>query len=314
MTASHPQSLTVGGIEVGLSNTDKVLYPGDEITKGDLIEYYGEMAGRMLPYLRDRPIAMARYPDGIAGHRIFQKNVPDNFPDWVTRVEVKKQDGVLRQVICDKPATLVYLANQACIELHVFLSRLHRLDHPDQLVIDLDPADADHFGDARIAALRLGELLADELGLTAFVNTTGGKGLHIHVPLRAENDFGTVRRFARRVSELLAARNPDLVTTQQRKDKRDCRVYLDIMRNGYAQTIVAPYVVRARPGAPVATPLHWYEVADGGLEPRRFTLRTVRGRLGELDQAGDPWAGLTKRRYSLTTAQTRLDKIAPLRG
>jgi bifunctional non-homologous end joining protein LigD len=107
MTARHPQSLTVGGIEVGLSNTDKVLYPGDEITKGDLIEYYGEMAGRMLPYLRDRPIAIARYPDGIAGHRIFQKNVPDNFPDWVTRGEVEKQDGVLRQVICDKPATLV---------------------------------------------------------------------------------------------------------------------------------------------------------------------------------------------------------------
>ena len=123
MTASHPPSLTVGGIEVGLSNTDKVLYPGDEITKGDLIEYYGEMACRMPPYLRDRPIAMARYPDGIAGHRIFQKNVPDNFPDWVTRAEVEKQDGVLRQVICDKPATLVYLANQACIELHVFLSR-----------------------------------------------------------------------------------------------------------------------------------------------------------------------------------------------
>jgi bifunctional non-homologous end joining protein LigD len=314
MSAMHPPSLTAGGIKVGLSHTDKVLFPGDEITKGDLIEYYAEMAGRLLPYLGDRPVAMARYPDGIAGHRIFQKNVPDYFPDWVTRAEVEKKDGVLQQVICDKPATLVYLANQACIELHVFLSRLHRLDRPDQLVFDLDPADADHFGDARIAALRLRELLADELGLTAFVKTTGGKGLHVHVSLRAENDFDTVRRFARRVSELLAARNPDLVTLQQRKDKRDCRVYLDIMRNAYAQTIVAPYVVRARPAAPVAIPLYWGEVADRGLEPRRFTLRTVRGRLGELDQAGDPWTGLTKRRYSLTAAGTRLDEIAPRCG
>jgi bifunctional non-homologous end joining protein LigD len=314
MTARHPQSLTAGGIKVRLSNTDKVLFPGDKITKGDLIEYYAEMADRMLPYLGDRPIAMARYPDGIAGHRIFQKNVPGYFPDWITRAEVEKRDGVLQQVICDKPATLVYLANQACIELHVFLSRLHRLDRPDQLVFDLDPADADHFGDARIAALRLGELLAGELGMTAFVNTTGGKGLHVHVSLRAESDFDTVRGFARRVTGLLAARYPDLVTIQQRKDKRDCRVYLDIMRNAYAQTIVAPYVVRARPGAPVAIPLHWDEVADSGLEPRRFTLRTVRGRLGELDQKSDPWAGLNKRRYSLTMAQTRLDKVAPFRG
>ena len=314
MTARHAESLTAGGIQVDLSHTDKVLFPGDdEITKGDLIEYYAEVADRMLPYLRERPIAMARYPDGIARQRIFQRNVPGYFPDWVTRARVKKQDGVLQQVICDKPATLVYLANQACIELHVFLSQLDRLDYPDQMVFDLDPADADHFGDARIAALWLRELLADELGLTAFVKTTGGKGLHVHVSLRAENDFDTVRGFARQAGELLAARNPDLVTIEQRKDKRDRRLYVDIMRNAYAQTIVAPYVVRARPGAPVAVPLHWDEVADTGLEPGRFTLRTVRRRLSELDQAGDPWAALTERRYSLTKAETRPDELTRAR-
>ncbi len=310
MTAKHTESLTAGGIRVELSHTDKVLFPGDEITKGDLIEYYAQVADRMLPYLRERPIAMARYPDGIARQRIFQKNVPDYFPDWVTRAEVKKQDGVLQQVICDKPATLVYLANQACIELHVFLSRLSRLDHPDQLVFDLDPADADHFGDARLAALRLRELLADELGLTAFVKTTGGKGLHVHVSLRVEGDFDAVRGFARQAGGLLAARNPDLATIEQRKDKRDRRLYVDIMRNAYAQTVVAPYVVRARPGAPVAVPLHWDELADSKLEPGQFTLRTVRRRLGELDQAGDPWADLTKRRYSLTKAKNWLNELA----
>jgi bifunctional non-homologous end joining protein LigD len=310
MTARHASSLTAGGIRVELSHTDKVLFPGgDEITKGDLIEYYAEVADRMLPYLRDRPIAMARYPDGIAGPRIFQKNVPDYFPDWVTRAEVKKQDGVLHHVICDKPATLVYLANQACIELHVFLSRVGRLDHPDQLVFDLDPPSGDQFGEVRRAALRLRDLLADELGMTSFVKTTGGKGMHVHVSLDGRDDFDAVRRFARQVGALLAAQSPDLVTIEQRKDKRGRRLYVDIMRNSYAQTVVAPYVVRARPGAPVATPLHWDEVADGGLEPGRFTLRTAGGRLGELNPAADPWAGLTRRRYSLAKAQNRLDDL-----
>ncbi len=141
MTAKHAESLTAGGIPVALSHTDKVLFPGrDEITKGDLIEYYAQVADRMLPYLRERPIAMARYPDGISGQRIFQKNVPDYFPDWVTRAEVKKQNAALHHVICDKPATLVYLANQACIELHAFLSRVGRLDSPGSA--DLRPGPA----------------------------------------------------------------------------------------------------------------------------------------------------------------------------
>jgi bifunctional non-homologous end joining protein LigD len=310
MTAKHASSLTVGGIQVDLSHTDKVLFPDDKITKGDLIEYYAQVSDWMLPYLRERPAAMARYPEGITGQRIFQKNVPDYFPGWITRAEVKKQGGVLHHVICDKPATVVYLANQACIELHVFLSRLERLDRPDQLVFDLDPPDADHFGDVRLAALRLRELLAGELGLTSFVKTTGGKGLHVHVPLRADSDFDAVRGFARQVGGLLVTRMPDVVTIEQRKDKRGHRLYVDVMRNAYAQTVVAPYVVRARPGAAVAVPLAWEELADSTLEPGRFTLRTVPRRLAGLDHATDPWADLTGHRYSLAKAQDRLDELA----
>ena len=309
MSAARFGSVTVGNIRVDLSNTGKVFFPGDEITKGDLIGYYREVASRMLPYLRDRPIAMARYPDGINGQRIFQKNVPGYFPGWVSRAEVSKQDGRLRHVICDKPATLVYLANQACIELHVFLSRVGHLGNPDQLVFDLDPPDDDQFGDVRRAALALRNLLEGELGLTAFVKTTGGKGLHVHVTLNAADDFDSVRAFARQAGGLLAARHPGLVTTEQRKDKRGGRVYIDIMRNAYAQTVVAPYVVRARPGAPVAVPLHWDEVADRGLAPGRFTLRTVPGRLRELGSSGDPWSGLGRRRYRLIKAARLLDEL-----
>jgi bifunctional non-homologous end joining protein LigD len=310
MTARRAQSVTAGGIRVGLSNLSKVLFPDDDITKGDLVKYYRDVAGRVLPYLSERPIVMARYPDGIVGQRVFQKNVPGYFPDWVSRAEVKKAGGSLNHVICDKPATLVYLANQACIEIHVFLSRIGRLDHPDQLVFDLDPPDQSHFDDARCAALRLRQLLEDELELTAFVKTTGGKGLHVHVPLDQGSDFGAVRAFARQAAGLLVARNPGLATTEQRKGRRGSSVYADIMRNAYAQTVVAPYAVRARPGAPVATPLHWDEVADSELVPERFTLRTIRSRLGELDKASDPWGALTSRRCGLARAKVRLDEIA----
>ena len=153
----------VGGIPVQLSHLDKVFFPDDGITKGDLVAYYESMAPRIIGYLKDRPLVMDRYPDGITGQRLVQKNVPRYFPDWITRAEVKKQGGVVRHVICDKPATLVYLANQACIELHVFLSSLAALDRPDQLVFDLDPPDEAGFGLARRHALNLRELLEGDL-------------------------------------------------------------------------------------------------------------------------------------------------------
>jgi len=310
MNARQAQSVTVAGITVELSNTGKVLFPEDpEITKGDLVGYYREMAGRILPYLRDRPMVMARYPDGIRGQRIFQKNIPGYFPSWISRVEVEKTGGELCQVICDKPATLVYLANQACIELHAFLSRASELERPDQLVFDLDPPGDDRFGDAAVLALGLRELLEDELGLTAYVKTTGGKGLHVHVPLRAVDGFDAVRSFAREASEVLAARNPDLLTTQQRRAGRGDRVYSDVMRNAYAQTVVAPYSVRARPGAHVATPLRWEELKDRDLTPGRFTLHSIGERLERLGTS-DPWAGLGRHRYGLDRATRRLEQVA----
>ena len=152
-------TVKVGRVTVELSHTQKVLFPDDDVTKGDLVAYYQQAAGAMLPFLRDRPVAMRRYPDGIAGRPgIMQKNVPAYFPGWITRAKVRKQGGSLQQVICDKPATIVYLANQACIELHSYLSRLNRIDDPDQLIFDLDPPDANRFADVRSLALRLRRL------------------------------------------------------------------------------------------------------------------------------------------------------------
>lgn len=300
------ERLRLGGFSVDLSHTGKVFFPGDGITKGDLIGYYRDVADRMLPHLRDRPLALARHPDGIDGQRIFQKNVPDYFPRWIRRAEVKKQDGVLHQVICDKPATLVYLANQACIELHIFLSRTGMLEQPDQVVFDLDPPDAGSFPLARRAALELRGLLEGELGLTSYVKTTGGKGLHVHLAVNRRDGFDEARSFARDAARLLTSRNPDWMTTEQRIEHRGDRVYLDIMRNAYAQTVVAPYTVRARPGGHVATPVRWQEVEDDGLTPARFTLRTVRDITAGRD---DPWAGMTRHRYSIATLRSRLARL-----
>jgi bifunctional non-homologous end joining protein LigD len=302
------ESVRAGRITVELSSTGKMLFPEDKITKGDLVEYYRQVADRMLPLLRDRPVTMIRYPDGIAAHPILQKNTPDYFPDWVTRAEVPKQGGSVRHVICDKPATLIYLANQACIELHVFLSRLDAVDRPDQVIFDIDPPDAGAFGQAVRVARLLRGVLEGELGLTAYLKTTGGKGLHVHVPLAPDGDFDASRQFARDVAELLVAREPGLLTTEQRKDKRGGLVYADAMRNAYAQTAAAPYSVRGRPGAPVATPLHWAELDDAGLTPGGFTVRTVPGRLADL--ADDPWAGLARHHASLARARDRLARLS----
>ena len=295
-----------GPITVELSHPDKVLFPGDDVTKGDLVQYYLAVADRMLPLIAERPVTMIRYPNGISAHPILQKNTPDYFPDWITRAEVAKQGGSVRHVICDKRATLAYLANQACIELHVFLSRVGSLDNPDQLIFDLDPPDDEQFAGVRRAALLLRELLESELGLTAYVKTTGGKGLHVHVPLDAAQGFDAVRQLARQAGGVLAARAPDLVSTEQRKDKRGGLIYADPMRNAYGQHAAAPYSVRGRPGAPVATPLDWAELDDDGLSPHQFTVATVPGRLA----GDDPWAGMPRRRYSTRRAAERLGQLA----
>lgn len=308
MSARQANLVTSDGVTVRLSHMDKVFFPDDDLRKGDLVDYYRMVAPRMLPYLRERPIVMVRYPDGVTGEAILQKNVSRYFPDWVKRVEVERigRGGAVCQVVCDRPETLIYLANQACVELHVLLSRAAALYRPDQLVFDLDPPAEDGFDDARRCALDLRRLLEEDFGLTTYVKTTGGKGLHVHVPLRADEGFDPVRDFARAVAELLIRDAPDRLTLQQRVDQRGNRIYLDVQRNGYAQMAVAPYSVRARRGAPVATPLQWAEVEDAGLNPRRFTMRTMGDRLATTQ---DPWAGMSRHRRGLAAARRRLKSL-----
>jgi len=283
----------------------KLLFPDDGITKADLAGYYSAVAKAMLPHVRDRPIMMQRYPDGIGGEPIVQQRAPDYFPPWIKRAKVKRQaGGTVTHALINNEDTLVFLVDQACITPHVWLSRADKPERPDQMIFDLDPP-AGKFALARDAARAVREVL-DRVGLPAFVKTTGGKGLHVHVPLDRRAGFDEVRAFAREVAEIVARKSPQRFTTEQRKPKRRGRLYLDIMRNGYAQTAVPPYAVRGRKGAPVATPLAWEELDDARLKPERFTLKTVQRRLA----AGtDPWRGLARQACALGPARRRLQTL-----
>lgn len=287
-----------------ISRPEKVLFPDDGITKGDLAAYYERVAPPMLRHMKGRPISMQRFPDGIAKHGFFHKDVPDHFPDWIKRANVPKKNGTVTHALASDADTLVYLADQACITPHVWLSRADEPERPDRMVFDLDPSDG-NFADVRRAARSIGELL-DGLGLAPFAMTTGSRGLHVWVPLRRQAGFDEVRRFAREVARMMVKRDPDRLTLEARKQKRGDRILIDIMRNGYAQTVVPPYAVRARPGAPVATPLRWRELSDSSLRPDKFTLRNIGRRLSRV---GDPWEEIGRGAKSLGEARRRLARL-----
>lgn len=293
----------MGRRRLRLARPEKLLFPDAGITKADLVAYYRDVAPAILPHLRGRPLMLQRCPDGVRGDCFYQKEAGQHFPDWMKLVEVPKANGSVRHVVCDDEATLVYLVDQACVTLHPFLSRADRLERPDRVVFDFDPSGAD-FPAVRAGARAAGRLL-EELGLAPFVGTTGSRGLHVVVPIERRHDFDATRAFARKVAELLEAHDRRL-TTEARKDRREGRVLIDVMRNAYAQTAVAPYAVRTRPGAPVATPIEWGELDDPHLAPDRVHLGDMRRRL---DRRGDPWAELERRGRSLGTAIRRVDEL-----
>lgn len=300
------QKIEIDSHEIALSNTDKILFPKAKASKGDLIDYYQKIAPTMLPHIAGRPLSLERYPDGVEGDGFMQKNASDYFPDWIRRARLAKEDGNVDHVVAEDAATLVYLANQACVTLHAGLARTDRVDHPDFMVFDLDPSD-DDFGKVKRAA-RDARAVLDEVGLTSFVQTTGSRGLHVWVPLDRAAPFDEVREIASNLADALVARAPDERTTAQRKANRGDRVFIDIARNAYGQTVVAPYSVRARPEASVATPLHWGELDSPDLVPRRYTIQNMFRRLG---QKPDPWVGIEQHAQTLTRVR---EKLAALVG
>ena len=278
-----------GRRKVRLSNPDKVLFPADGITKEDLARYYAAVAPAMVPHVRDRPLNLWRWNRGIDEELVVQQAIPKGAPEWVRRVTVpRRRGGEVTHAVGGEAATLVWLANQNCITPHIWTARADRPDHPDRLVFDFDPPDdgEGHLDAIRAGALAVGDLLREK-GLTPYAMTSGSRGIHVVAPLRRRHSSDHVRAVAGELAEEVAERLPDQLTTSWRKAGRGGRVLVDAARNTYAQTAVAPYAVRAKPGAPVATPLFWDEVSDA--EPRRWTLRDVPERL---EARGDPWEGI----------------------
>jgi bifunctional non-homologous end joining protein LigD len=289
------ETLRMGRYSIELSHLGKKMYPEAGITKRDVIHYYKRIASTMLLHIRRRPLVMHRFPDGVRGEDFYQKAVPDYFPDWIKRTKVRLVEGGSEYlVVVGKAADLVYLANQACLVPHAWLSREGNLEKPDKLIFDLDPA-GDDFGEVKFVARELKKVL-EERGLAPFVMTTGSKGLHVAVPIEPDYSFDRVREFAEKLAGRLAEEFPERLTTESRKQKRRGRLLLDFMRNAYGQTSVVPYALRALPGAPVAAPLDWDELSSSRLNPRSYTLKNIFRRLS---QKKDPWRNMFRRRKRL---------------
>ena len=283
-----------------LTNLDKIYFPEHGYTKGDLIQYYDTVAPLILPHLKDRPLSLKRYPNGIHGEYFFQKNTPDNYPSWL-RTEIVDNT---RYIICNDKATLLYLANLGCIDQNPLMSRIGSNESPDFILMDIDPYQCGYDKVVEAALLVKGKL--DAIGLTGYPKTTGGDGMHVYVPIEPVYAFETARAFAEIIARLLAAEHPKLFTTPRAVDKREKdRVYFDWMQIASAKTISAPYVVRAHPGAPVSTPLAWDEVKSG-LHPSHFTIKTAPARFAKL---GDLFAGVLKKPQRLEEAFARLQSL-----
>ncbi len=300
-------TVKIGSHQVKLTNQDKVLYPKDGITKADLITYYQAVAPYMLPHMKNRAVTMHRFPDGIDSEGFYQKDISDYFPSWIKRVEIPKEGGLNTYVVCNNAETLVYLANQACITPHLWLSHIKKLNYPDRMIFDLDPGSKADFSTVRKAALNIRDILTG-IGLKSFVMTTGSRGLHVVVPLNERVDFDTVRAFARQIADYVAEQNPDHFTTEARINKRKGRLFIDFTRNAYAQTSVSPYAVRAQLGAPIATPITWKELEKNRkLHSQSFTIKNIMARL---KKQGDPWEKINTIKQSLAQAKKNYRIIA----
>lgn len=296
----------VGTRNLAISSEDKIMFPKARITKGQLIEYYQKIAPQMIPYMRDRPLTLQRFPDGITGEGFYQKEASSYFPSWIHRVTIKNMtEGATHYVFCNDVETLVYLTNQSTITYHLWLSTIAKRRHPDRMIFDLDPSQGVSFAMVRWVAKKTKELL-DLLDLPAYAMLTGSRGVHIVVPLKPIGTYERVHQFAYDVGLLLSQQYPKKITITMRKADRGKRVFVDYLRNTFAQTGVAPYSVRANDKAAVATPVAWDELFNKPITSQQYTIKNIFKRIAHVE---DPWADMSKNGCTLSVARKRLTRL-----
>lgn len=296
----------IDGRTLKFTNLNKVYYPDDGYTKRDVLNYYAGIADLILPHLKDRPLSLKRYPNGIGKEYFFQKNVREAFAPWLRTelIESEHNHGPIKYVFAQDHASLLYLVNLGCIDHNPWMSRSPTLDNPDFILIDLDPQECP-FEMIVDAALMVQEVLA-QVGLTGYPKTTGGDGMHVYIPVEPVYSYEETRTFAELIARLVFDRKPELFTTPRSVSKRTTnRVYFDYVQNGKSRTIAAPYVLRAHAGAPVATPLEWSEVRHG-LHPSQFNITNARARFAE---KGDLFAGVLENPQRIESPLEKLDRL-----
>lgn len=274
--------------QLELTHLDKIFWPEEGYTKGDLLNYYKEVAPLILPYLKDRPESMKRYPQGITGPHFFQKEAGSHIPEWVKTVTVQHEGKEVHYITIDDLDSLLYTINLGCIDLNPFNSRYKTLRYPDYMIIDLDPEDVDF--DHVITAAKAVNKLLDEWEIPNFCKTSGATGMHIYVPTGAKYTDEETTQFAKLIAYTVNDRIPDITSIERSPSKRQKKVYLDFLQNRFGATLAAPYSVRPRPGAPVSTPLKWSEVKTG-LHPTQFTIQTVLKRFEKIGDLFKPVLG-----------------------
>jgi len=298
--------IKIEGKKLKLTNLKKVYFPDEGYTKGDIIEYYRNIAKYMIPYLKGRPESLNRHPNGIDGESFYQKDVAALPPDWVKTEMIYSEhnEKEINYLVCNDEATLVYLANLGCIEINPWFSRIEKIDNPDYLVIDLDPEDIS-FDKVVEAALAVKEIL-DIAGAKSYCKTSGATGLHIYVPLGAKYNYEVARNFAYIVAQFAYKKVPGFQSLQRSPSTRQKKVYLDYLQNRPGQTLAAPYSIRPRKGAPVSTPLKWEEVKIG-LSPDQFNIKNTLERLGK---TGDIFKDVLGKGIDITKCISKLEAYA----
>lgn len=286
------------------SAKEKILFAQSGISKQDLLDYYRAIAPLMLPLMRNRLISMERFPHSIA-EGFYQKNVPDYFPAWLPRIRVaRKIDGSVDYTMVNSRRSLLYLTSQHCISYHLWLSQYDHLETPDRLIFDLDPAHEASFSLVKEAAWQLKELL-DQINLHSYPLLTGSRGIHLYIPLRRTTTFDETHQFAHEIAAALVANSPKKFTLELSKEKRGNKIFIDWLRNGFGATAIAPYSVRAREGAPIATPISWQEFEDKELAPQRYTITMI----NDLLERPNPWQNMQRHKNNLAKARILLKGI-----